>query len=648
MAIQSLKKSRVIIVFGVLCTAAFLFLHLWSPRFIEENVEGAFLDYRFKVRNVLKKPAVPENIIIVEVDEKSLERYGRWPWNRTLQARLIGRIMKGRPAVLSVDIFYPEHESKKADTVLSKSLKKAKGRIVLAAGFDLEQETDQNAPDYLLDNAITDIKDQSRLKNPITVTKRKISIPVLSANAVLGHVYSPADLDGKLRWECIFIKYGDELYPSLPLITAARSLKKDVSSIIVYAGRGVSLSDTFIPTDALGRMRINYYGPDRTFHYISAADVLGGRVRSADFSGKIVFLGTSAISTFDFAVTPFSARMPGVEKNATVTANILNANFISDAPLSVVSLLILGTGLALTLIFPRYKARTALGAAAALMLLFFGANQYLFTYQGRYLNFIYPFFNMFLISVFSGLYKYLTEERRARELKLMFSHYVSPKIVEQLIANPEMAKLGGQRREVTVLFSDVRGFTTFSEQRQPEEVVAHLNEYLQEMTDIIFKWEGTLDKFVGDEIMAFWGAPLDQPNHAELAVRCALHMSERLDQLRKKWKAEGKEPLDNGIGINTGSVLIGNIGSADKKMDYTAIGDHVNLGARVETLTRKYDSRILITEFTHAKLGSLLAQGKIAHVDLKEIDTVKVKGKDIPVKIFGIAAQQNSEGSGRK
>jgi adenylate cyclase len=646
--VKPFKKSRVILIFGVFCTLAFLFLHLWSPRFLEENVEGAFLDYRFKVRNLLKKPVVPANIVIVEVDEKSLEHYGRWPWNRTLQARLIDRIMKGRPAVLSVDIFYPEHESKKADTALGKTLKKAKGRIVLAAGFDLEREKDHNPPDYLLDNAITDIKDQSRLKNPITVTKRKISIPLLSANALLGHVYSPADMDGKLRWECLFVKYYDDLYPALPLVTAARALKMDASSIIVYAGRGVSLGDTFIPTDASGRMRINYLGPERTFHYISAADVLGGRVRSADFSGKIVLLGTSAISTFDFVVTPFSARMPGVEKNATVAANILGRNFISDAPLSVASLLILATGLALALIFPRYKARTALGAAAALMLLFVGANQYLFTYQGRYLNFIYPFFNMFLISVFSGSYKYLTEERRARELKLMFSHYVSPKIVEELIANPEMAKLGGQRREVTVLFSDVRGFTTFSEQRQPEEVVAHLNEYLQEMTDIIFKWEGTLDKFVGDEIMAFWGAPLDQPNHAELAVRCALHMSERLDQLRKKWKAEGKEPLDNGIGINTGSVLIGNIGSADKKMDYTAIGDHVNLGARVETLTRKYDSRILITEFTHAKLDSLLAQGKIAHVDLKEIDTVKVKGKDIPVKIFGIAAQQNSEGSGRK
>jgi adenylate cyclase len=218
----------------------------------------------------------------------------------------------------------------------------------------------------------------------------------------------------------------------------------------------------------------------------------------------------------------------------------------------------------------------------------------------------------------------------------MFSHYVSPKIVEELLKNPELAKLGGYRREITVLFSDVRGFTTFSEKRKPEEVVEHLNEYLHEMTNLIFKWDGTLDKFVGDEIMAFWGAPLDQPNHAELALKCALNMSDRLEELQAKWRTEGKEPLDNGIGLNTGDVLVGNIGSADKKMDYTIIGDHVNLGARVETLTRKYDTRVLITEFTYEKIRHLVDEGKLYRVDMKEMDTVKVKGKDIPVKIFGI------------
>jgi len=637
------KKPHVILIFGAVCTSLFLLLHLWSPRFIEENIESAFLDYRFKIRNLLKPPAVPESIMIVEVDEKSLERYGRWPWRRTLQARLISTLMTGGPAVLAVDIFYPERESTRADAALVSALSPAYGKIVLASGFDLEPETGQETPGYLFDNAITSIKDQSRLKTVVTVTKWKKSIPSLSANTALGHVFSPADMDGKLRWESLYVKYGDELYPSLSLITAAYSIGKDVTALTVHAGRGVQLGDTFIPSDASGRMRINYLGPERTFHSVSAADVLSGLVPLSVLQNKIVFLGTSAISTFDFAVTPFSARMPGVEKNATVFATILEKNFIHDVPVSVASLIILFTGLALTGLFTRYQASRVIGAAAFLMIAYVVVNQYLFSYQGLYLNFVYPFFNLVLIAGFSGSFKYLTEERRAHELKAMFSRYVSPKIVEQLIAHPEMAKLGGYRKEVTVMFSDVRDFTTFSEHRQPEEVVAHLNEYLHEMTNIIFRWDGTLDKFVGDEIMAFWGAPLDQPNHAELAVKCALNMSNRLDLLQKKWREEGKAPLDIGIGLNTGSVLIGNIGSADKKMDFTIIGDHVNLGARVETLTRKYDSRILITQFTMAKIEHLIKEGTLWRVDMKEIDAVTVKGKDVSVKIFSISSKPSSE-----
>ncbi len=637
------QKTKVILIFGSVCTLCFLLLKLFSPQFIEERVESVLLDYRFQVRNLLRPPVAPEDIVIVEIDEKSLEKYGRWPWTRTLQARLIDSIMKGRPAVLGVDIFYPEHESRKADAALSKVLQKAKGRIVLAAGFDTSAEKSGEPPAFLLENALVDIKEQSLLKNAVSVSKRTLSIPLLSSRAVLGHVYGPSDMDGKLRWEYLYIKHQDDIYPSFSLVVAALAQKKSPADLAVFAGRGVKLAATFIPTDGSGRLRIDYFGRDRTFRYVSATDVLNKTFSVSGFSGKIVFLGTSAISTFDFAVTPFSARMPGVEKNATVTADILHNRFIASLPLSAELIIILAAGMGLTFLLPNIRAVSGISLALAFMLLFAVLNQYLFTYREVYGTFFYPFATMAAVSVFSAAYKYLAEERWSRALKTMFSRYVSPKIVEQLIANPEAAKLGGIRKEVTVLFSDVRGFTSFSERREPEEVVQHLNEYLQEMTDIIFKWEGTLDKFVGDEIMAFWGAPLDQPNHAELAVKCALNMSDRLEELQAKWRAEGKEPLDNGIGLNTGEVLIGNIGSADKKMDYTIIGDHVNLGARVETLTRKYDSRVLITEFTMAKVKSLIEEGVLYRVDMKEMDTVKVKGKEIPVKIFGIATRPHDK-----
>jgi len=225
----------------------------------------------------------------------------------------------------------------------------------------------------------------------------------------------------------------------------------------------------------------------------------------------------------------------------------------------------------------------------------------------------------------------------------MFSSYVSPKIVKELIENPDKARLGGERRVVTLLFSDIIGFTSLSERRQPEEVVSLLNEYFKEMADIIFRWDGTLDKFVGDEIMALWGAPLEQPNHAELALRCALNMSEKLNELQEMWRQRGSDTFDVGIGLNTGEVIIGNIGATGKKMDYTAIGDHVNLAARVEQLTRQYGTRILITENTYAHVEPLIKKGLLGHFELNELAKVKVKGKENEVKILGLKGLKQVE-----
>ena len=210
----------------------------------------------------------------------------------------------------------------------------------------------------------------------------------------------------------------------------------------------------------------------------------------------------------------------------------------------------------------------------------------------------------------------------------MFSSYVSKRIVDELIKDPSKATLGGDRKEITVLFSDIRGFTSFSEKHQPEEVVKLLNEYLGAMTEIVFDYEGTLDKFVGDAIMALWGAPVGQPDHADRAVRCALAMIERLKQLQAKWAAEGKYVIDIGIGINTGDMVVGNMGAEGKKMDYTVIGDNVNLGARLEGLTRQYNNHIIISEFTYEKVKDI--------VQVNELGSVTVKGKQKPVRIYDL------------
>lgn len=223
----------------------------------------------------------------------------------------------------------------------------------------------------------------------------------------------------------------------------------------------------------------------------------------------------------------------------------------------------------------------------------------------------------------------LAEER----IRSMFSSFVTKRVADAMVRNPDMAKLGGERRELTILFSDVRNFTSYSEKYAPEEVVSILNEYLAEMTEVIFEWGGTLDKFLGDGILAFWGAPEIQDNHAGLAVKCALHMVKKLEELQRKWRAEGKPVLDCGIGINTGEVIVGNIGAERKKMDYTVIGDHVNLVARVVKLTKKYDARILITEFTLAKIRTPVNADMLGHVSIRGLEKVVLDGKEVSVQL---------------
>ncbi len=288
--------------------------------------------------------------------------------------------------------------------------------------------------------------------------------------------------------------------------------------------------------------------------------------------------------------------------------------------------------LALGVALPRLGA----WAGAALFITLFAGYSavvyYLFIAKGVWFSLVYPAAALLLGYTIQTAYRFFAEERRARNIRKMFSSYVSKRIVDELIKDPSKAKLGGDRKEITVLFSDIRAFTTFSEKHQPEEVVSLLNEYLGAMTNIVFDYEGTLDKFVGDAIMAFWGAPVGQPDHADRAVRCSLAMIQRLKELQQKWASEGKTVLDVGMGINTGDMVVGNMGAEGKKMDYTVIGDHVNLAARVEGLTRQHNNHIIITEFTYEKVKDTVL--------VNELGSVTVKGKQKPVVIYDLVGMK--------
>lgn len=639
------SAKKISLTIAVIFTTLFSFLQIYDPAIIKDNIGAKIEDFRFLIRGNLTHT----DILIVTVDEKSIQEIGRWPWNRKTLAELVRQIHLGKPKVLGIDIMLSERENSKSDSLLAEAMKK--DNTVLATGFFVTpgQRKPQNVfvPDFLPDHSILNIRDFKLIK-PVEAENVLSPLPEFAENTVLGHVYYQPDRAGVLRHEILYLKYADEFYPSFALQVSRIALGLKMQDLTVYPIKGVKLGETFIPTDAggSGRMQINYLGKEKTFDYISASDVLKGNISPEVFKDRIVLLGTSAIATYDQKVTPFSANMPGVEKNAMVIDNIITRRFIKESYDILVVFVILITGLLLGFISPRLKAIPCAAISGVLVFLYLSVSQYFFEVKGFSVSIIYPVSNIVLIFVATTVVKYFFEETYAKQIKNMFSSFVNPAIVEELIKSPEKLRLGGEKKILTVLFTDIKNFTAFSEKHTPEEIVIRLNEYLTEMTNIIFRWHGTLDKFVGDAVVAFWGAPLEQPDHAELAIRCAIHMSNRLKELQEKWKSEGKEILDAGIGLNSGEVLVGYVGTIGKKMDYTVIGDNVNLASRIEGLTRDYDARILISNATYEALRQILSPNKtgraLGHAIVKKATEVKIRGREQSIVIYEIKPLEHS------
>jgi adenylate cyclase len=634
-----MKKLIVPISIGLLITGIFTVFSIMRLLPLERLEQLAY-DTRYKIRGYTTPP---QEVVIVGIDDKSLEKIGRWPWDRSKVAALIDLLKDMGAKVIMMDIIFSEPS--KDDEILAASIKRA-GNVILPVVFEFKGQKKGIKEDVLPDYAYPMIRESKNFEIFSPISGLNVMMPlknlVREANT-LGYINMIPDKDGVLRWELLAIEYDGELYPSIDLQTARVYLDMPMEALILNAAKGVNLGDKFIPTDFWNRTMIHYYGPQDTFPHISVIDLFEGKINKSAIKDKAVLIGATAVGIYDLRVTPTSPVMPGIEKHASVIAAILHDDFIVKASNLINVLIVIGTGILFSVLIVRLKAIFGALLSFVLIAAISLISYYLFFEKNLWIDTVYSSSSVIMIYFVINAYKYATEERYAKRIRGMFSSYVTEKVVDELIKNPELAKLGGERREMTVLFSDVRGFTTFSEKHGPEKVVAILNEYLGEMTNIIFEWDGTLDKFVGDEIVAFWGAPLPQADHAERAVKCALHMVRRLEELQEKWKVEGREPLYAGFGINTGEVIVGNIGAEGKKMDYTVIGDNVNLGARVEGLTRKYDADIIITEFTLEKLRSIIEKDRSWKIRVKGFDAVAVKGKAKPVCIYGVKALGEGE-----
>ena len=640
-----MKKNLAFYLIAAVSLTLFSLLQLIDPQYFQEKLESKTYDLRLNLRNSFRKPNPAPDIAIVMVDEKSISEIGRWPWSRAVMADLVNKVSSGKPKVIGIDIMFTERESREIDDRLAAAFKNA-GNVVLATPFEVADAVEKPSavpppPDFVEDAAFMTIRTVPGIKwKELSIKSVKVTPPLeeFSKAATLGQVSNLYDMDGVLRREILYVNYGDDCYPSFSLQIARIASKLTMKDLVLYGGSSIELGGNIIRTDLSGRNIINYRGKENTYQQISASDLISGRLSPDKLKDKIIFIGTSAQGTFDQKITPFSANFPGVEKNATVVDNILKNDFVRRSPYTVEIIVIIITTLLLALSLPRLNAKSGVILSSALIVSYIIPCSVALIYYNFWLNATYPILNMGFISAAGIISRWISEEKHSRQIRAMFSSYVTERLVDEMIRHPEMAQLGGHKREITVLFSDVVGFTVYSEHHNPEEVVAILNEYLGAMTDVVLKWEGVLDKFIGDAIVVFWGAPMKQDDHAERAVRCALEMQERLDQLRIKWEAEGREPLSAGIGLNSGEAIVGNIGAEGKKMDYTVIGDHVNLGARVESLTRLYNAKILITEYTLDKLRPGIAAGQFRGVSILGQERVIVKGKETPVGVFTLTA----------
>jgi len=384
-----------------------------------------------------------------------------------------------------------------------------------------------------------------------------------------------------------------------------------------------------VRTDDLGRVYINYHGPSYTYPHYSMADIIEHKAPAGAFSGKIVLVGATATGIGDLRTTPFGGLdYPGVEIHANVIDNILHQNFLlrgakqSLWDLALILFFGVPLGIWMALVSPRWMG------FGIVMLAVLVAVDYFAFLKGSWLNFTIPALTITANVLLVSLYRALIEEKEKRRVRTAFGQYLSPEVVRRLLLNPELVE--PRKTEITVMFSDIRGFTTISEKLDAQELAVFLNQYLSDMTQIVFERRGTLDKYIGDAVMAFWGAPFEEEGHAVLGCQTALDMMAQIHKMQKKLEAQGKPRLDIGIGLNTGVASVGNMGSS-LRYGYTALGDSVNLSSRLEGLNKDYGTHILVNETTY------LAARNSGFI-FRELDLIRVKGKLQPVVIYELVA----------
>lgn len=624
-----MKKLSIFIAIGLVAAFTAFYAYRQSYPFLQ-HVDNKLKDTRFLLRGPVKPTP---KVVVVAIDNKSVAELGRWPWSRRTLADLVRGLADYGAKVTALDIVFAEPETVAGDRVLATALT-GTGNVVM--GYFFREEEQPLAPlarEQLADAKVKLLKIDSDVATvPLNEYKYlTANIPQLGASALdFGFFNQFADSDGVFRKSPLLLLYDGDIYQSLALKALRYHYGSEVQlNLAVFGVKELAIGKHRLPVNEHGELTLNYYGPTNSFTTVSAVDVIRKRLAPGALKECIAFVGATEIGIYDVRNTPFDPALPGVELHATVAANSIDNRFIvrdgRTAALEMGAILVLPTVLALLLgLAPGSFA--GLGIFAAVAALFIGGNYLLFSRQLIDVTIFYPLLSLALSQLGSEAYRNLIVERKGRSLKKAFSSYVSPDLVKQIERNPDKLVLGGEQREITILFSDIRGFTSISEGLSPQELVRLLNEYLSPMTRIVLEEQGTLDKFIGDAVMAIFNAPLDVAQHPQAACHAAKLMIAELAVLNEGFSSRGMHSIDIGIGINSGPAVVGNMG-ADIRFDYTAIGDAVNLASRLEGLNKYYGTHILVSEDTRR----LVTDNTCV---FREVDRVRVKGKHQPVVIF--------------
>lgn len=654
-----------------------LLLEFWPPASLSrslQRLDGMFYDA--KVAYLPRWPASVANIQIVDIDDRSLAEIGRMPWDRRVFAQLTQRLAEAGAVLLVFDVLFSEAQTETASSVVQQW--PGYQTLTLAAQQSLRQYLAAENPDQqfaaslqqipvvlanvLLQPALPQHQSAAVLSaaQPTALRQndawqkagREKSLPVpqptllddfrylarpvaplADAAAGQGFINAQADADGFIRRSALLLSHQQQLQPSLALQAYLQySLLQQMTPLWSQTGpfwslRGITLGKAQVRTDQLGRVLLPFRGGAQHYPYTPAADVLAGRVSPQRFDGAVVFIGTSAAGLADLAVTPTSQQFPGVEIHATLFDALLAPEYLPYRPdwwQGAVLLQLLCLAAVAIWLLPGLSPLATSLVCFLMLAVVLVLNLGLWWVLLLDLPLLSALLLVVLQSSFFMLHGFAREARRRTQIKSMFAQYLPPAHLERLLRTPQRPDWEGEKKHLTVLFCDICGFTSIAEQMPAQQLKLWLNRYFSALTAAILTQQGTVDKYVGDMVMAFWGAPLDEPHHAEKAVQAALAMQQALQQLNQQFQAEQLPTIAVGIGIHTGEMSVGDMGS-DFRRSYTVIGDAVNLGARLESLTRFYQVPLLLSAATVAQLRE-------PHCLL--IDRVRVKGKQQVLQIY--------------